>query len=598
MSRCGTGGCASEAGDSIVTLTQILRREAWAFKARLLVVVGVGLLSMPLAIALPVPMKIVVDNVLGSQPAPGFLSAVLPAEWVSDQNGLFVVALVMMLLLTILNYAQGQGLWLLSELVGEKMVLGLRSRMFEHVQRLSLAYHDEAGLSDATYRIQYDAPALFNMVVWGLVPLLSAVVLFIGVLSVIAAISWQLLLVALGVAPIVVFLTWYGSRRLTARWEDVKNLETSALNVVQEVLGAIRVVNAFGQEKRELDRFVSHSRSGVRARLGVVSREVTVSVLIGVTFSIGTLLVLVIGVNQVRSGVLTLGSMLLVVSYLGQLYGPLQLVGRHVVSQQGSIVSIRRAFELLEHEPAVIETKAPIPLGRAEGRVAFVDVGFIYPNGHRALDGICFDLPAGSRVAITGHTGSGKSTLMSLLTRLYDPQHGRIVLDGNDIRDYSLADLRRQFAIVLQEPVLFSTSIAANIAYARPDATMEDIIAAASAANAHEFISELPNGYSTEVGGRGAKLSGGERQRIALARAFLKDAPILVMDEPTSSVDVLTEAIIIDAMQRLMHGRTTFIITHRLAATKDCDVQLVVDNGRLVNEAHQEPVNERLPSLV
>lgn len=575
-----------------------IRHELWVFRLPLLTLISAGFLAMPLALGMPLPLQIIVDNVLGNQPVSRFLGSFLPASWVADKNALFGLALGILLLFSILNYAQGQALWLLSEITGERMVLRLRSQMFEHVQRLSLAYHDEFGLSDATYRIQYDAPALYQLVVWGVVPLLSAVVVFLGMLVVIGRISWPLLLVALAVAPVVVFLTWLGSHRLGPRWEHVKKLETSALAVVQEVLGAIRVVNAFGQERRELDRFVRESRSGVNARIGVVSREVVLAVLVGVTFAIGTALVLVIGVGEVRAGTLTLGSLLLVMSYLGQLYGPLQTVGRHVVSQQGSLVSLRRAFELLDQPTAVVEAAHPVPLNRAAGGVGFDAVGFLYPNGHRALSGVTFEVAAGSRVAITGHTGSGKTTLMSLLTRLYDPQHGRITLDGIDIRDFSLSDYRKQFAIVLQEPVLFATSIADNIAYGRPEATHDEIVAAATAANAHDFISELEDGYSTEVGSRGATLSGGERQRIALARAFLKNAPILIMDEPTSSVDIFTEAVIIDAMKRLMSGRTTFLITHRLAVAQDCDVSLVLSSGMLVDDFAGDSAPERQPSVV
>ena len=571
-----------------VSVSRALREQLKAFRYPLLAVLIVSLLAMPIALLLPLPLKLVVDSVLGSQPVPYFLRAVLPDAWVDDKNALLALSLVLMLLVSILNNAQGQGLWLLSEVTGQRMVLRLRSQMFEHVQRLSLAYHDSEGLAEATYRIQFDAPALFQLVVWGLVPLLSAIVIFVGMLVVIGRISTPLLFVALGVAPVVVISTWLGSRNLSWRWEHVKRLETSALSVIQEVLGAIRVVNAFGQEERELGRFMEHSTTGFRARIGAVSREVALAILIGVTFAAGTVMVLILGIGQVRSGVLTLGSLLLVMSYLGQLYGPLQTVGRHVVSQQGSLVSVRRAFELLSEPLAVAERDHAIHLTRAEGQVEFENVSFSYPNGHVALSDVSFVVPAGTRVAITGRTGSGKTTLMSLITRHYDPQQGRILLDGTDIRDLKVSDLRRQFAIVLQEPVLFSTSIEANISYARPDATHDDIVAAAKAANAHDFITELSNGYATDVGGRGAKLSGGERQRIALARAFLKDAPILVMDEPTSSVDTSTEAVIIDAMQRLMVGRTTFLITHRLAATKGCDMHLSVSDGRVGEMGSEE----------
>jgi ATP-binding cassette subfamily B protein len=461
------------------------------------------------------------------------------------------------------------------------MVLRLRSEMFEHVQRLSLAYHDKDGLTDATYRIQYDAPSIHHLIVWGIVPLLSAVATFVGMLYVILRVSVPLALIAVGISPIVVFLTYAGSHQLAPRWQRVKELEVSALGVVQEVLGAIRVVSAFSQERRELDRFVQNSASGVNERLGVMSKESTITVLIGLTFGVGTMLVLFLGVREVQASALTLGSLLLVMSYLGQLYGPLQTVGKQIVSQQGAVVSVKRAFELLEQQPAVVQRKDAREVGRVAGAVSFRNVGFSYPDGHRVLDGAMLDVPAGTRVAITGPTGSGKTTLMSLLTRFYDPQEGEILVDGVDLRDYRLEDLRRQFAIVLQEPVLFSTTIAANISYAQPDATFEQIVAAATAANAHDFITRLPQGYETSVGGRGAKLSGGERQRIALARAFLKDAPILIMDEPTSSVDFATEAAILGAMKTLMEGRTAFLITHRVSAIASCNTHVIMRDGRL-----------------
>jgi ATP-binding cassette subfamily B protein len=575
-----------------MTLFSILRRELWAFRRRLLAILILGLLAMPIALAVPLPLKIIVDNVLGHQPLSGVLAALLPDAVTGTRTGVLVFALFLLLAVTVLGLFQSQSLWLLSESTGEKMVLRLRSQMFEHVQRLSLAYHDKDGLTDATYRIQYDAPAIHQLIVWGVVPLVSAIATFFGMLYVIIRASVPLSMVALGISPIVIFLTLTGSRRLGPQWERVKQLEISALGVVQEVLGAIRVVSAFSQERRELDRFVSSSARGVHERLGVMSRESTIAVLIGLTFGIGTMLVLFLGVREVDGGTLTLGSLLLVISYLGQLYGPLQMVGKQIVAQQGTLVSVRRAFELLGQEPAVVQRKDAREIDRVAGAVSFRNVGFSYPDGHRVLDHAAFDIPAGTRVAITGPTGSGKTTLMSLLTRFYDPQEGEILIDGVDLRDYRLADLRRQFAIVLQEPVLFSTSIAANIAYAQPDATFEQIVAAARAANAHDFISRLPQGYETSVGGRGAKLSGGERQRIALARAFLKNAPILIMDEPTSSVDTVTEAAILAAMETLMEGRTAFLITHRLYAIARCDMHIVVREGH-VNSA---PVDTVVPN--
>jgi ATP-binding cassette subfamily B protein len=554
------------------------------FRVPLLGILACSLLAAPIAMTLPVPLKLVVDSVIGSEPLPLFLQGLLPTELIDSKSDILIVALGILLLVTVFNQLQVQGSWLLSEYTGEQIVLRLRSQMFEQVQRLSLAYHDRDGLADSIYRIQYDAQGLYRLVVWGLVPLLTASLIFVGMLYVTVLESPRLAVVALCVSPIVVLLTKSYSRRLGQQWEHVKNLETSALAVIQEVLGAIRVVTAFRQEERELGRFIRHSTSGVSERIRVISKEGRLSFLIGLTFGIGTLLVLYIGVGEVQDGTLTLGGLLLVMSYLGQLYGPLQTVGRQIVAQQGSLVSVKRAFALLDQAPAVTEEKDAKPLARTAGQVAFRNVSFAYPSGSRVLHHVSFEVPAGARVAITGPTGSGKSTLMSLLTRFYDPEEGEILLDGTDLRAYRLSDLRSQFAMVLQEPVLFSTSIAANIAYARPSATPTEIVAAAQAANAHEFIVKLPHGYDTEVGERGAALSGGERQRISLARAFLKDAPILIMDEPTSSVDVVTEAGILEAMRSLMNGRTVFLITHRMSATRDCDMFFTIHDGWLETE--------------
>jgi ATP-binding cassette, subfamily B, bacterial len=362
----------------------------------------------------------------------------------------------------------------------------------------------------------------------------------------------------------------------------VKKLESSALSVVQEALAAVRVVKAFGQEDREQERFLRRASEGVWARLRVAFAEGRFGLLVGVTTAVGTAAVLFIGVRHVQTGALTLGELLLVMAYLALLYAPLQTISKGTATMQSSLAGAERAFLLLDEAPDVVERPNARSVLRVSGAVAFHNVSFTYDKGHPVLHKVSFEIRPGTRLGIMGMTGAGKTTLVSLLTRFYDPTAGQILLDGVDLREYKLADLRNQFAIVLQEPVLFSSSIAENIAYARPDASEEKIKEAAKAANANEFIVSLPNGFHTLVGERGMRLSGGERQRIALARAFLKDAPILVLDEPTSSVDVQTETAIIEAMERLMHGRTTFVITHRLSALKYCDELLRIENGRLV----------------
>jgi ATP-binding cassette subfamily B protein len=279
----------------------------------------------------------------------------------------------------------------------------------------------------------------------------------------------------------------------------------------------------------------------------------------------------------------------MVTTYIAQLYGPLQTLSSMAAHMQGSLASAERAFALLDQPPDVDERPGAVALARSSGAVQFRGVSFAYDGKQTVLENVSFDAAPMSRIGVTGVTGAGKSTLVSLLTRFYDPTAGEILLDGVDLRDYKLADLRNQFAIVLQETVLFSSSIAENIAYANPRASFDEIVAAARAANAHDFIEALPDGYDTAVGERGMRVSGGERQRIALARAFLKNAPILILDEPTSAVDIKTESVIMEAMGRLMQGRTTFIITHRLSLLKSCEQELVVEGGRLIQRAPAIP---------
>ena len=564
-----------------LTLYKRLLRQARPYWAHITGILLLNLLSTPLALLTPLPLKIAVDSVLGSQPLPHFLEVALPVDVAHSDSAILMLTIGLVVAISLLVHMQVLGSWLLQTYTGEKLVLGFRSQLFRHVQRLSLSYHDTKGTTDSTYRIQYDAPSQW-LLISGVMPFVTSGCTIAGVIYVTARIDWQLALVALAVSPVLFLLTMASRHRLRSRWHEVKELQSSAMSVVQEVLAAVRAVKAFGQEDREQQRFVRCAHQGMWGQIRLAFIEGGFDLLVGLTIAIGTAATLYIGVRHVQSRTLTLGELLMVMTYLAQLYRPLETITKKVTGLQSALASADRVFALLDEVPDVTERADAQHLARASGAVAFRNVSFAYDEEHPVLHGISFEISLGTRVGIRGTTGAGKTTLISLLTRFYDPTAGQIFLDSVDLRDYKLADLRNQFAIVLQEPILFSTSIAENISYACPGVGEQGIIEAAKAANAHEFILRLPQGYETQVGERGMRLSGGERQRISIARAFLKDAPLLILDEPTSSVDIRTEAAIIEAMERLMQGRTAFIIAHRFSALKRCDVLLMIEDGRLI----------------
>lgn len=571
----------SQSVRSDLSIIRRLIHQARAYRLQIIGILLLDVLSAPLALLTPIPIKIAVDSVLGTQPLPGVLSAMLPEVVLSSTAAMLMFCGVLIVLIAFAQHLQGLTGWILQTSVGERLTLGFRAVLFRHIQRLSLSYHDAKGASDAIFRIQYDAPAIQWIIIHGLIPFVTAGALLAGMITVTMGIDSELGIVALAIVPVLLILTQASRKRLRHRWSDVKESQSSAMSVIQESLTAARVVKAFGQEDREHDRFLGHAKRGVHGYMQVAFLEGGFGLLIGLTVAIGMASVLVIGVQHVQQGTLLLGDLLLVLAYLTQLYGPLETMSKRIASVQSSIVGAERSFEILDLAVEVAERPDARHLHRTSGGIEFRNVSFSYDGKQMALRNASFRVPPGARVGIAGKTGAGKTTLVSLLPRFYDPKEGAILLDGLDLREYRLTDLRNQFAIVLQEPLLFSTTLAENIAYGRPGATDAEIEAAARAAHADEFIRALPDGYKTQVGDRGMLLSGGERQRISLARAFLKDAPILILDEPTSSVDMKTEGMIMEAMERLMSGRTTFLIAHRLKTLDGCSIRLEIQDGSL-----------------
>jgi len=555
-----------------------LAEESRPYWPHLLAMLANGLLVTPITLLSPLPLKIAVDSALGSHPLPRMLR---PPGLAPSPALALAVAVALVVGTAVLRQLQILADRLLRTYVMERQTLELRSRLFLHAQRLSLSHHDRRGTQDSLGRIDRDARDAQGIVVDSVFPSIASSVSLIGMLIVTARLDLQLALAAITIAPVILFLNQRYRRQMRVRWHKVKELETSAIAVVQEVLVSLRVVKAFGQERREQQRFEHRQGEGVAERIKLAMLEGVYGMQVGLVTALGTAIVLFIGIRHVQAGSLTLGTLLLVMGYLAQLYEPLKTLSRRAAGLQSKLASAERVYALMDRDPDVAERPDARPLGRARGAIEFQNVSFDYASDRAILRDISFEAPAACRVGIAGPTGSGKTTLLSLLLRLNDPTQGRILLDGVDLRDYRLADLRNQFAMVLQEPVLFSTSLAENIAYARPDATKEEIVAAATAAHAHDFIAQLPHGYDTVVGERGMTLSGGERQRVSLARAFLKDAPILILDEPTSSVDLRSEALILEALERLMQGRTTLVVAHRLSTLEHCDLRLEVERGRL-----------------
>ena len=585
----------SKRASSDVRLLRHIIRQVRGYWPGIMLALVLDLAATPLTLLAPVPLKVAVDSVVGHRQLPAFLATVLPDRVLHSSGLLLLSVALLQVAVLVLTHAQGAAAEVVSTSIGERLTLSFRARLFQHAQSLSLAFHDATGTADTIYRIQFDAPSLRYLIFGNGISLLSACALLLSMAYVTAQIDLTLALVALGVVPMLYLLSRSYNRRMRPRYSGVKELESGALSVVQEVLGALRVVKAFGRHDRELDRFCGQSHAGARARIRLAAAEGWFGLLVNLATGIGTAVVLYVGILNVQSGLLTLGDLLLIMAYLSQLYGPLQTISKTVADVQSSLASAKRAFELLAERPEVIERPHARALRRARGQIEFHEVWFSYGGSHHALQGVSFSVPAGIRVAISGPTGAGKSTLVSLLTRLYDPLWGQILLDGIDLRDYRLADLRAQFAIVLQDSVLFSTSVAENISYGRPEASHAEIVAAARAAGVHDFVVSLPDGYDTLVGERGMRLSGGERQRIALARAFLRDAPILILDEPTSAVDLHTEGSIMRALEHLMVGRTTFLITHRVTTLSRCDIHIEIEDGQISCLRTDRPQPHRRP---
>lgn len=544
----------------------------------------------------PWPLKLVVDSVLGNHRAPAFLitaadviSANIP--WLdSPRLGLLLILCLGVLLIQLLIGAFNVLSTYMLVAVGLRLVFRLRCALFDHIQRLSLTFHDANPVGDSLYRVTWDtysAQSLFNA---GIVPAVTAVITLIGITAVMLSIDWMVTVVALAVGVPLIVLIRRLDRPMTDHSLRVHERESDVSARVQETLSSIRAVQAFGREDVESSRFRHNANSSLHANLRLTLLQAGSQALVGLLLAAGTAAVVWVGAKRALDGSLTIGDLVLVVSYVAMLYKPLETLAYTAATIQGATAGARRVFAVLDAKPAISDDAHAIPLPhRVWGRIGLDHVTFTYPAGATALRDVSLDIAPGSTVAFVGASGAGKTTLMNLLLRFYDPTCGTITLDGHDLREVKVDDLRRSIAVVLQDPVLFAASIAENIAYARPDATPAQIEAAAVAAGADEFIRGFAHGYETQIGERGVSLSGGQRQRLSIARAFLKDAPILILDEPTSALDAESEAYLLESLQRLKRGRTTLIVAHRLSTIQHADKIVVLREGQVVEQGgHRE----------
>jgi ATP-binding cassette, subfamily B, bacterial len=537
-----------------------------------------------IALAQPWPLAFMVDSVLGHKDVPRLLESTIG----TNTYTLLVFGALLGLVVTVLTGA----LSVLGEFVNTKLeqrlVLDFRSDLFRHAQRLSLGYHDQTSTGQLMSQINYESEAAGTLLM-SILPLAQSALTLIGMFVVAFTIDPVIALLSLTVVPFVYYSVGFYSARIVPRLQYVRGLEWETFSIIFEAMQMLRVVAAFGREGHEFRRFRSQGETAVDARVNLTVRQTLFSLAVTSCTAVGTSLVLGFGAHDVLHHRLTVGELLVVLSYIAAVYKPLETISSTMGSLQQQLVMIQGAFLLLDTDPEIRDAPDAIDARDVRGDVVFDHVTFAYAERTHTLEDVSFGVRPGQCIALVGPTGAGKTTLVSLLMRFYDPTAGRVLLDGIDVRRFRVSSLRDSVSIVLQVPELFSGTIADNIRYGRLDATADEIVAAAKAANADDFVSALPDGYDTKLGEGGSQLSVGERQRICVARAFLKDAPILVLDEPTSAIDSKTEGIILDALDELMVGRTTFVIAHRLSTVRHADLIVVVNDGRVVEQgSHAE----------
>ena len=521
----------------------------------------------------PWPFKIIVDDFLRPTPA-------ARGDWRTWVPLLCLALVAIQFVWGIIN-------WITNYLfvkIGLQALLKLRTDLYAYLQSLSLKYHDARRSADSSFRVAYDSQSIQTIYNKGFTNIFASVITLIGTFVVMIKIDWALTLLSLTIVPLIVGAIYFFARRIRLESTSIQEQESAVLAQAQEGLSSIRMVHAFGQEDFEVRQFHQQAQQSLQANLRLTLTNVNSALVISTLMVIGTAAMYYVGTLHVLDGTLSLGSLLVFSAYLLMLYQPLESLTYTAWAMEGATAGARRCFEVLDRQDDVRDSPNAVAISSAKGAIDFRSVNFGYAEERYVLRDINLQIEPNQIVGLAGGTGAGKSTLLSLVPRFYDPTTGSVMLDRHDVREITKRSLRAQIAIVLQDTLLFSTTVRENIAYGRPDATEEEIIEAAHRAQADEFIQQMPQGYSSTVGERGGHLSVGQRQRLGIARAFLKNAPILLLDEPTSALDPATEAAIMETIKELMRGRTTLIATHRLATIHNLDQIIVLDRGRIVEQ--------------
>jgi len=557
----------------VMKLLPYLKAHRWRIAWALLQV----LLIAAFELLKPWPLQIVIDNALGGKPFPITALSSSPVKLLLLACvGMVVVHFGTGVLTLLHNYTAIR--------IGQDMVNDLRGALYAHLQRLSLAFHSRQRVGDLLYRITADSFAVQTMIMNGALPILSALVLLAGMLVVLFPLDPALTVLALTVVPVLFALIALFNRRIVEIAGDVRATESRVYSLVQWAMSSIKLVQAFTKEEEEHRRFMGASRESLQATLRLYSWQTLYSGTVNLVIAAGTAIVVFAGAQAVISGTLSIGQLIVFISYLAQLYAPINQITQSWGLIAGARVGARKIFEILDTEPDLEDGTQNFPQSGARGEVAWSRVDFRYRADTPILTSIELKVPAGTKIAVVGPTGAGKSTLLGLLPRFYDPSAGSVAIDGIDVREYAMRSLRNQIAMVLQPPLIFPLSARDNIAYGRPGAGDAAIEHAARLARIDDLIASLPAGYDTLLGESGASLSEGEKQRITIARALLRNAPILILDEPTSALDVTTEALVMAGIEGLMAGRTTFVIAHRLSTVQRCDRIVVLRGGVIVEQ--------------